>query len=1173
MPGVDFADYFWGEKNEGFSVLQGCLKSCPLSAKELGEYLRDCARIQEDTSKAQLKILKQLSGSSSSSSVSGSSSPLLALLKPFSQRVAELHHGHMGTLSELSKRAFKYAEELSKKHKSLKEESSSTAEVVKSFLELTAQLNKSKELYKAKCLELNTKAPSKSGDKADLKFRKAQEDYKGLVSSYTALRETFEDRLATYARLCQEMETAHVSQMREFVSGYFSEVREYGRRLAKNNEDFYADLEELSVAHLLTLFTNTYQTGLEKPGPIEFEEEKLSVASGEPDSSDRSLNSDKLSLNSFSKSKGDCPPLSGSGILPPPSSSSSGGGGGGLFSSGNAAGSGKIAAAAGPSVQQQGGVDLPRLRTWSVARLTRKPSEISAPSYFQGSSKSSSKATSLLNLFLPNNNNNSGSEKSNNHSNHHQHHHPHQEHSLLHSPLAASSEILSIKQQQQLGPSGLVDDFLGNGFEQNNNNSSKNDDNNHDDKSVPSEEENLSRFLQSRGSKWFLKRRRDKKRKTGGGEKDYSAGGGDSAPESSSSNKMGSDGEDQNKSDTPTPEVGEASFDILGGGIKESGGGGSSSSGSRSRRRITDHHHQQHQSRLNLDPWDEFNEPKNNFSSSSDESDDETKHKIKVEIKPVSNSNPPISASVDELRSAIGTLDIAPPPFKCRPASALNERISVPLKKPRDIFENGSCMDSKQTTHHDIRRSQSQSHLVHSKPSEDLLGLSLHPLGDIDLNGGKAPSEEKSPNQSNNKATFTPESSPPSNINNNNNNSTDNVLDLSTGRDSKEVHDILSEHPRDSTPPSALPPTSSSSVRDRVSSSLIALPRPPSRHGPPYPLPQHHSSSSTSPNIRSSPFSYSSSSNNSKPAFGTSRGPSPLTLGLSESIPLAVAFQEVIHACFHGSDESGCQVRLIGDMMISFPAGIIQMITNNPLTAPLLFRIKNASVLESIVPNKKLINTATALSSDGETAFEFNMKNLKDLLKSQSMQNPNASYFNIDILKYQIRAQSGAKSCPLQLVAYWKCEPGLTDLRLNYKYNASALASPAAPLLNLSIAVPIDGGVSNMISKPTGTWIAENNRALWTFKELRADEPGLQALRGRFELDSGPGSQGTIAAQFNCEGSTLSGIDIELLGPGYRLSLIKKRFVSGKYICEAEGKGDGRFRYAFTPSNALGSDC
>ena len=40
--------------------------------------------------------------------------------------------------------------------------------------------------------------------------------------------------------------------------------------------------------------------------------------------------------------------------------------------------------------------------------------------------------------------------------------------------------------------------------------------------------------------------------------------------------------------------------------------------------------------------------------------------------------------------------------------------------------------------------------------------------------------------------------------------------------------------------------------------------------------------------------------------------------------------------------------------------------------------------------------------------------------------------------------------------------------------------------------------------------------------------------------------QGTIAAQFNCEGTTLSGVDFELVGHGYRLSLVKKRFVSGK---------------------------
>lgn len=200
--------------------------------------------------------------------------------------------------------------------------------------------------------------------------------------------------------------------------------------------------------------------------------------------------------------------------------------------------------------------------------------------------------------------------------------------------------------------------------------------------------------------------------------------------------------------------------------------------------------------------------------------------------------------------------------------------------------------------------------------------------------------------------------------------------------------------------------------------------------------------------------------------------------------------------------------------------------------------------------------------------YEFNMASLKELMRKQSEQNPNASYFNIDILKYQVRARQGAASCPLQMVAYWKCSNDNTDLRLDYKYNAHAMAEPSA-LLNLSIAVPIDGGVKNMQSKPNGKWqeleivdpllwyslivflhsrIAQSNRALWHFQTLsQAVDNGVGSLRARFELTDGPGSQGTIAAQFNCEGTTLSGVEFQLVGPGYRLSLVKKRFVSGKY--------------------------
>ena len=38
---------------------------------------------------------------------------------------------------------------------------------------------------------------------------------------------------------------------------------------------------------------------------------------------------------------------------------------------------------------------------------------------------------------------------------------------------------------------------------------------------------------------------------------------------------------------------------------------------------------------------------------------------------------------------------------------------------------------------------------------------------------------------------------------------------------------------------------------------------------------------------------------------GSSRGPSPLTLGMSDSVPLAVAFSETANAIFKGSDTNG----------------------------------------------------------------------------------------------------------------------------------------------------------------------------------------------------------------------------------------------------------------------------
>lgn len=64
-------------------------------------------------------------------------------------------------------------------------------------------------------------------------------------------------------------------------------------------------------------------------------------------------------------------------------------------------------------------------------------------------------------------------------------------------------------------------------------------------------------------------------------------------------------------------------------------------------------------------------------------------------------------------------------------------------------------------------------------------------------------------------------------------------------------------------------------------------------------------------------------------SVGSSRGPSPLTIGMSDIIPIAVAFQESVSACFKGADETKCQVQLVGIVKIAFPAGIIQVCKGN----------------------------------------------------------------------------------------------------------------------------------------------------------------------------------------------------------------------------------------------------
>uniref|UniRef100_A0A3P9HFS9 SH3GL interacting endocytic adaptor 1a n=1 Tax=Oryzias latipes TaxID=8090 RepID=A0A3P9HFS9_ORYLA len=291
---------------------------------------------------------------------------------------------------------------------------------------------------------------------------------------------------------------------------------------------------------------------------------------------------------------------------------------------------------------------------------------------------------------------------------------------------------------------------------------------------------------------------------------------------------------------------------------------------------------------------------------------------------------------------------------------------------------------------------------------------------------------------------------------------------------------------------------------------------------------------------------------------GCSRGPSPLTMGAQDTLPVAAAFTETVNAVFKGADPSKCVVKIIGEMVLSFPAGITRHFANNPSPAVLTFSITNYSRLEHVLPNPQLLccDTTTQAKADSKD-FWVNMPNLISHLKKVSEQKPQATYYNVDMLKYQVSTQ-GLQSSPLNLAVSWRCESTSTDLRIDYKYNGEAMSTPMA-LNNVQFLVPVDGGVSKLQAVlPPAAWYIPPLIILYTnINEINKKNKLFLLMLGcvgsllaRFQLTEGPSKPAPLAVQFTSEGSTLSGCDIELAGPGYRFSLIKKRFAAGKYLAD-----------------------
>ncbi|XP_054996796.1 SH3-containing GRB2-like protein 3-interacting protein 1 isoform X13 [Sorex araneus] len=551
------------------------------------------------------------------------------------------------------------------------------------------------------------------------------------------------------------------------------------------------------------------------------------------------------------------------------------------------------------------------------------------------------------------------------------------------------------------------------------------------------------------------------------------------------------------------------------------------------------------------------------YSSSESEEEEESHKKFNIKIKPLQSKDVLKSAAtVDELKASIGNIALSPSPVGAIKRNLSSEEVARP------------------------RRSTPTPELTSKKPPDDPMALaplfgpplesafdeqkSEVPLDQPEIWGSGQPVNPSmdSPKLTRSFPTGTPPPLPPKNVPATPPR-TGSPLPVAPGA-SSPARPATPSLPSSSTTPPPPPPRPPSRPKLPPGKPGVGdVPRPfsPPIHSsspPPIaPLARAESTSSIS-STNSLSAATTPTVENEQPSLvwfdrgkfyltfeGSSRGPSPLTMGAQDTLPVAAAFTETVNAYFKGADPSKCIVKITGEMVLSFPAGITRHFANNPSPAALTFRVLNFSRLEHVLPNPQLLCCDNTQNDANTKEFWVNMPNLMTHLKKVSEQKPQATYYNVDMLKYQVSAQ-GIQSTPLNLAVNWRCELASTDLRIDYKYNTDAMTTAVA-LNNVQFLVPIDGGVTKLQAVlPPAVWNAEQQRILWKIPDIsqKSENGGVGSLLARFQLSEGPSKPSPLVVQFTSEGSTLSGCDIELVGAGYRFSLIKKRFAAGKYLAD-----------------------
>ncbi|CAF1572901.1 unnamed protein product, partial [Adineta ricciae] len=290
---------------------------------------------------------------------------------------------------------------------------------------------------------------------------------------------------------------------------------------------------------------------------------------------------------------------------------------------------------------------------------------------------------------------------------------------------------------------------------------------------------------------------------------------------------------------------------------------------------------------------------------------------------------------------------------------------------------------------------------------------------------------------------------------------------------------------------------------------------------------------------------------------------SPITIGATDQIPIAVAFQETIHVMMSSDDQTKWKIRILGDMLVSFPAAILNLLVDqSPHLNTLEFRLQNLNKVENVIANPQLVSQKSSTPDSEGPIYTFNMPALSNILRNLQEKNRSLPFFNFGILKYEVK-HSGISNIPIQVTSQWTRTFDTITVNINYRFNSSALPE-SIRLVNdmVTFYTNIPDGQQATQSSPSCEWCLNEHKLSWKVPyifdgsgTLSATLMTNQSASDGSDSDQQPKPLTTSSAvhvQFLAENALFSSIDFEFACRGYRVSLLKKKIASGKYQSEPD---------------------